>query len=98
MGQTCLQRGSCRLRRIGRTVNIDDQSIDGAVGVLDFQKRGTRLGRHHLGRSPVVPGQQDHLLLGNSADGSDHGLDGISPLVDVGNIVRLHQTATSVSF
>jgi len=37
----------------------------------------------------LISGKQNHLLLGDSTNGSDDRLDGISPLVDVRDIMRL---------
>lgn len=71
-------------------MNIKDKSIGSSIGVLDVEQGGTALGGECCGRSPVVAGDEDHLCRGAAvADPIHHGLDGLCPFVDVGDVMRL---------
>ncbi len=70
-------------------MDVNDQSVCGSIRILDLEERRTALGWHSGGRGPVVSGQEDHLLLRDASDGRNGGLNSISPLVDIGNVVGL---------
>jgi hypothetical protein len=74
---------------------IEYQSSNASVWIRDLCKRIRTPVRHECLRAcPVVTWKQDELRLGTSiTDGGDGSLDGLSPKVDIGDIMGLvHDT------
>ncbi len=70
-------------------MDVNDQSVCGAIRILDLEERRTALGRHGGRGGPVIPGEENHLLLRDASDCRDNGLNSITPLVDIGNVMGL---------
>jgi hypothetical protein len=70
-------------------VHVHDEVVGGAVRVLDLVQSRCGAGRDEcLCAGEALAGHQNQVVLcGGSADGGYDGLDGVGPLVDVGDVL-----------
>jgi hypothetical protein len=71
-------------------MNVNDELVRGTITINNLEQSRSALGWHLLSRSPIVSRKKNHLSLCTCSPNSSHsGLNTVSPLVDIWDIMWL---------